>query len=160
LIDPTTEPCAWKSLRETAALKLSTVDMGVGVGEGVGEGEGDGVGEGVGTGVGARVGSGKNGLALPTLLGVTAVPPHAATEPKRRTTAVPRARRRMQNKGISRFLAALDSRAATRKLTGRCIDEGRVQHDSIVRPGRPTQAKSACLTSGSAEPERPLLYAP
>jgi hypothetical protein len=94
LIDPTTEPWAWKSLRETAALKLSTIDVGVGEGEGEGDGEGVGEGDGEGVGVGARVGSGKNGLALPKLLGVTAVPPHAATDATR-TTITTRARRRM-----------------------------------------------------------------
>jgi hypothetical protein len=111
LIDPTTEPWAWKSLRETAALKLSTIDVGVGEGEGEGDGEGVGEGDGEGVGVGARVGSGKNGLALPKLLGVTAVPPHAATDATR-TTITTHARRPMPRGEGRCLMAAFGMRAS------------------------------------------------
>src|ERR1035437_1305081 len=88
LIDPRTEPWAWKSLLVTMALKLSTVDIGVGEGEGDGEGEGVGEGEGDGEGVGVA----KTRMGLETPPGVAAVPPQAATDPKR-TTITPHATR-------------------------------------------------------------------
>jgi hypothetical protein len=68
------------------ALKLSTVDIGVGEGDG----EGDGVGEGEGDGEGVGVAKFRMGRETP--LAIAAVPPHAATDPKRRTAA-PHARK-------------------------------------------------------------------
>src|SRR5664280_2373729 len=77
LTDPSTVPWAWKLLLAIFALKLSSVDIGVGVGVAVG------------------VESGNNGQAGT----------QAATEPRSRSTAAPRARRRTSgNEDMSRFL--------------------------------------------------------
>jgi hypothetical protein len=133
-IDPTTEPWAWKSLLATLALKASTVDIGVG------EGDGDGVGEavGVGEGVGVGIRNGSQGRL------------QAATDPNRKTTAVPRARRRMnENEGMSRLLAAPDSRAATRRFWGRCLTGAAFSMTASYPSGGPTGESSRHVTSSA-----------